>query len=168
MADQHTAETTHTEYVVGFALDKRRRVALILKNRPAWQSGRLNGIGGHVEPGETADEAIVREFREETGTEVRGWEQLVLMDFPGALITFYRAWVEPEVLDGLRTTTDEEVFILQWNSPWEIELPGSMIPNLEWLLPLAFYTADRYEPLLVTAHVAEVVSPPESATDTPT
>jgi hypothetical protein len=45
------------EYVVGFAFDTDGRVALIRKNRPEWQAGRLNGIGGHVEAtGYTADD----------------------------------------------------------------------------------------------------------------
>ena len=49
-----------TEYVVGFAFDKKREnVALIQKNRPPWQKGKLNGIGGHIEA-----EAAVRWLRE--------------------------------------------------------------------------------------------------------
>lgn len=40
-------------YVVGFMLDQaREHVVLIEKNRPAWQAGKLNGVGGKVEPGE--------------------------------------------------------------------------------------------------------------------
>jgi 8-oxo-dGTP diphosphatase len=35
-----------------FSLD-RTRVLLIRKRRPAWQAGRLNGVGGKIEPGET-------------------------------------------------------------------------------------------------------------------
>ena len=59
------------EYVVGFLFDEDARryhktghgnVVLIEKNRPAWQAGRLNGVGGHIEIGETPDEAISREF----------------------------------------------------------------------------------------------------------
>ena len=38
--------------VVGFAFtEDRRSVILIRKNRPEWQAGRLNGVGGHIEPG---------------------------------------------------------------------------------------------------------------------
>ena len=43
-------------------------VALIRKNRPAWQKGKLNGIGGHIEQTDkTPYDAMVREFEEETG-----------------------------------------------------------------------------------------------------
>ena len=41
-----------TRYVAGFLVsDDRYYVALIRKKRPAWQEGRLNGIGGHIEGG---------------------------------------------------------------------------------------------------------------------
>ena len=50
------------EYVVGFMFSEE-----ILKNKPDWQAGRLNGVGGKVEPNEYPDQAMVREFEEETG-----------------------------------------------------------------------------------------------------
>lgn len=55
------------EYVLGFMFDPTlRKVLLVWKDRPTWQKGRLNGIGGHIEAGETPHEAMVREFEEET------------------------------------------------------------------------------------------------------
>lgn len=54
------------DYVLGFAFDKRGAVAMILKNRPDWQAGKWNGIGGHVEKGELPVVAMEREFFEET------------------------------------------------------------------------------------------------------
>lgn len=53
--------------VLGFAFDSYGRVALIRKNRPDWQRGKLNGIGGHVESDESVRVAMSREFSEETG-----------------------------------------------------------------------------------------------------
>jgi hypothetical protein len=54
-------------YVVGFVFSKDlSRVLLVLKNRPAWQDGKFNGIGGKIEGDETAFEAMNREFVEET------------------------------------------------------------------------------------------------------
>jgi hypothetical protein len=51
----------------GFAFSPdHSRVVLIAKNRPARQAGRLNGVGGHVKPGETPAAAMAREFREES------------------------------------------------------------------------------------------------------
>jgi 8-oxo-dGTP diphosphatase len=144
-----------TEYVVGFAFDTDGRVALIRKNRPEWQAGRLNGIGGHIEPGEHPNDAMWREFREETGTDVSGWQKYVVMDFPGARIHFYRLrGLLPRDLDGLRSMTDEEV-VLAWpgDANWHL-----MIPNLMWLIPLAAYTADDYELIHVRASMAEALT----------
>lgn len=158
--DEHTAENDAalTRYVVGFAFDTDGRVALIRKNRPEWQAGRLNGIGGHVEPGETPWAAICREWCEETGQPTpANWREFVVMDFPGARIHFFRALgLFPEWLDGCRTTTDEEV-VLAWVGDANRHL---LIPNLTWLIPLAAYTADEYEPIHIRAAMAEVLTSP--------
>lgn len=47
------------------------RVVLIEKKRPAWQKGFLNGLGGEIEGNETPQQAMTREFIEETGINVR-------------------------------------------------------------------------------------------------
>lgn len=58
-------------YVVGFLFNHDlSQVALIRKIKPQWQAGKLNGVGGKIEPGETPLEAMVREFKEETGAYV--------------------------------------------------------------------------------------------------
>ena len=61
-------------YVVGF-LHYKDEVVLLRKSRPPMLAGKLNGIGGKIEPGEHAVDAMVREFAEETGlqTSERGW-----------------------------------------------------------------------------------------------
>lgn len=54
------------QYVLGFMFDTTtQRVLLIRKCRPAWQAGKLNGVGGKLEAGETPLEALVREVSEE-------------------------------------------------------------------------------------------------------
>ena len=56
-----------TKYVLGFAFNKGcTEVLLIEKKRPNWMVGKLNGVGGHIEDGETPIDAMVREFKEET------------------------------------------------------------------------------------------------------
>lgn len=58
------------KYVLGFYIWRSPdgdEVWLIRKNNPAWQRGHLNGIGGKVEPGESAERAMWREFYEEAG-----------------------------------------------------------------------------------------------------
>src|SRR5947207_2773047 len=43
------------------------RVLLIMKDKPEWQKGFFNLVGGKVEDGETPEQAALRELKEETG-----------------------------------------------------------------------------------------------------
>ena len=54
-------------YVLGFAVTPDRKILLVEKLRPKWQAGRLNGIGGKIEEGETSIAAMRREASEEAG-----------------------------------------------------------------------------------------------------
>lgn len=55
-------------YVLGFYFDGDD-VLLIHKLIPEWQRGKVNGLGGSIEPDETPEAAMVREFVEESGIE---------------------------------------------------------------------------------------------------
>jgi 8-oxo-dGTP diphosphatase len=120
-----------TEYVAGFMFDSDR-VALIRKNRPEWQKGKLNGIGGHIESGETPGFAMSREFEEETGykTSLPEWWPFAVLSGEGFKVHFFYTCGE---VDKLRTTTDEEIVILPAS---EVTVLNA-IPNLTWLLPMA-------------------------------
>jgi 8-oxo-dGTP diphosphatase len=119
-----------TQYVVGFLFDIYDHVSLIQKNSPAWQKGKYNGIGGHIEAGETPKEAMKREFFEEAGL-LLDWEQYCTVYYTDAVIHFFRAFGTR----NLETKTDEKVFWQPLN-----ELGDNVIPNLHWLIPLALYT----------------------------
>lgn len=55
-----------TRYALGFLFhDSFQEVLLIRKNKPDWQAGKLNGIGGHIDHDETATDCMNREFKEE-------------------------------------------------------------------------------------------------------
>jgi 8-oxo-dGTP pyrophosphatase MutT (NUDIX family) len=58
------------DYVLGFVKVKdfkvlKPKVLLMIKQRPEYQKGKLNGIGGKIEAGETPIKAMIREFGEE-------------------------------------------------------------------------------------------------------
>jgi 8-oxo-dGTP diphosphatase len=55
------------KYVLAFIFDTNNNIWLIEKQKPSWQKGKLNGIGGKIEEGETEDEAMYRELEEEAG-----------------------------------------------------------------------------------------------------
>lgn len=164
-------------YVVGFMLNaKRDAVVLVRKNRPAWQAGRLNGVGGKVEPGETLPEAMAREFEEEAGyrTTPDSWSEICRIEWPDDVarvgdaeptaVTFFRhvSDADPNTFRfRLRSRTDEAIEI------WSVDVAcvrakALLIPNLRWLLPLAAYTADRYEPFVLHASVAETICGPSA------
>lgn len=66
--------------VVGFVFNEIfTRCLLIRKNRPKWMEGLLNGIGGHIEEGETPEEAMKRECFEECGLEISNWKEICIM-----------------------------------------------------------------------------------------
>src|SRR5690349_19642349 len=68
-----------TRYVAVFPFHQYK-VLLIEKDRPAWMRGRLNGVGGHVEPDDDSYvEAMRREFEEETGWLFWEWEHFATL-----------------------------------------------------------------------------------------
>lgn len=119
-----------TEYVAGFLFDGYQ-VALVVKNRPSWQAGRMNGIGGHIEAGETAREAMAREFREETGCSDRIlWKKFAVLSGSDFVVNFFYSYGNTS---KLKTTTDEKIVVVPIS---EINVNNS-IPNLTWLIPMA-------------------------------
>jgi 8-oxo-dGTP diphosphatase len=120
-----------TNYVAGF-LFEGDRVALVRKKRPAWQKNRYNGIGGHVEPGESPLSAMVREFYEETGyrTVSTQWWPFCVLSGEDWSVHFFSSYGR---LSELKTTTDEEIVVLPIS---EITIENS-IPNLTWLIPMS-------------------------------
>lgn len=105
---------------------------LIEKQRPAWQRGLVNGIGGKVESGETPAEAMAREFLEECGiaTQPCVWKHRVTLQHERWCVYFFAA--ELAVLTASQETDEKLVFARMRN------LPRTCIPNLRWLVPLCF------------------------------
>jgi len=116
-------------YACGFLFSPdRSRVVLIRKNRPAWQVGKLNGVGGKIEPGENPLDAMRREFREEAGVDVPDWEQVLTLTGADWQGHFFRSF---GALEGVRSITDEQLEIHGIDA-----LPANVIPNLKWMIPL--------------------------------
>lgn len=124
------------EYVCGFMFDESlKHVALVKKNRPKWQEGLLNGIGGHVEKSdESFHFAMAREFREETGvyTEPLQWKAFAEVTGDGWRVNFF-SMISDKMFD-IKSMTDEETLV---ESISIIMGSGRVIPNLNWLIPMA-------------------------------
>lgn len=76
--------STKKQMVLTFLFDKKGEyVVLMRRNKPDWQSGKLNGVGGAVLDGETIKMAAYREFDEAGYDLLDGDEDPVKLEFYG-------------------------------------------------------------------------------------
>lgn len=126
-------------YVCGFLFNPTwERVLLIRKNRPEWQAGKLNGIGGKIEPNETPLSAMIREFKEESGLDVSYWTMFDSKKGFDWEVHFFCS--RSAFFDEAISMTDEKI-----EAHSAIDLPDDVIPNLKELIPLASVTAQLRE-----------------------
>lgn len=138
------------KYVVGFAFNpKKTQVVLIKKNKPDWQRGKLNGVGGKVEKMipetelqrahiETPHQAMVREFQEETGALLLKWHRFAVLTFgkeeqPDAILHCFRIFTEE--ISVCKTMEEEEIGF--YDPKMIIASSGLCIENLKVLIPMA-------------------------------
>lgn len=140
-------------YVVGFLFDEQfLSVTLIRKLRPDWQRGKLNGIGGKMERGETPVQAMVREFKEETSVEIPAedwWQFAELCDDSGDWNVFFFMAQRPDLYKiGLRNMTDEQIEVVGVFNVRHCRT----IPNLQWLIPMAMQRINerQFWPYMIT------------------
>lgn len=146
-----TTEDTTRRMVVGFAFNRTMtQVALIEKNRPHWQAGKVNGIGGGIEEQDQRipERAMRREFKEETGyeTDLSVWEYLATLERTPMMVEgtsgvpftlhMYRAILSiDDLIPVLRSQTDEQVLVVNPR-----ELPSNGVSNLYWMVAMAMDT----------------------------
>jgi 8-oxo-dGTP diphosphatase len=137
------------QYVAGFMFNAcKNEVALIRKNKPEWQKGLLNGIGGKMEPGEFPRDAMLREFQEETSLYVppNEWRHFAAISGPDWRVYFFATTGN---LDYLLSPEEEKVERVMLS---EIDvLRADMIENLPWLISLALDHLNDGRPKFVTA-----------------
>lgn len=118
------------EYVVGLLFDNIDRVLLINKNRPDWQRGYFNGLGGAINEGETSKQAMSRECKEESGLDINTWEIQQRESFKNGVQLYYmKATVDCHILDKAESLTDEEVSIFDIDS-----LPKRIQPDIREMI----------------------------------
>lgn len=132
----HQKLSIMTNYVCGFYFDhKCRQVVLIWKNKPDWQKGKLNGVGGKIEAGETPQVAMRREFKEETGIDHEDWKGLIALSTKEWRVYFFYAIGEATSFEYAETQESEEVAKIKID-----ELDNyAHISNVRWLIPMALY-----------------------------
>ena len=119
-------------YVLGFLFSESLQyVALIRKNRPEWQQGKLNGIGGHIELGEDPHTAMGREFGEEAAHPVTDWTCFGRLRGEGWMVfLFHSIWHESTPMPS-NSSDEGEV------NPYFIPNLRTTLPNLRYLIPMA-------------------------------
>lgn len=115
--------------------DAAGRYLLVLRSADP-EAGRWALPGGRVEPGETLEDAVVREVREETGTRVRVLREVGVVTRPAPGGGTYEIhcfvaehldgeaaaasdaadirWVEPDALDAVATTHGLVAALREW------------------------------------------------------
>lgn len=123
------------KYVCGFLFSTDyEHVVLIQKLKPAWQAGKLNGLGGKMEEGETPLQAMQREFKEECGLDIPNWaifHREVWRD--SAEVWFLAAETDGNSLSCVRSLEAEQVRVhfLEFLNRYQL------MYNLPYLIPMA-------------------------------
>jgi len=129
------------EYVAGFMFSHDNSyLGLIKKTKPEWQKGKLNGIGGKIEVNETPLEAMIREFREETGYHHEAWDKFCMLKGDWGTVYFFKAHGD---LTQLNTMEEEEIKVLSVEHI--LALSKGAVANLSWLIPMAIHIDDVRE-----------------------
>lgn len=131
--------TTIKKYVCGFLFSPDgKKVVLVRKNKPEWQKGLLNGVGGKVEEFDFGPlAAMQREFEEETTVYIEDWMLFHTIRGDGWEVDFFRAF-EQDIYDVSTPEDGEQIDIYS-----SLGCPGC-IPNLYWLIPMALDPHHQY------------------------
>ena len=137
------------QYVAGFLFNPTMdQVVLIKKNRPDWQKGFYNGVGGHIELGEDSCSAMRREFHEETGLNSDNYILLDIVssdwmnfcEISGKMWKCYFFYAVSADYWKVETKTDEQIEIVYVQDLWDIPV----IENLRWLIPMCVDKSHKY------------------------
>lgn len=115
-----------TVYAAGLAFSNDTNyVLLIRKNRPEFLAGKLNAVGGHVDPGETPLQAVRREVLEEAGVDIEEWHPLHVLEKEDSEVHFFFA--ASDVIFDARTCTEEEIGIYDPDLALTLPLNAQML-----------------------------------------
>ncbi len=116
-------------------VERAGRYLVVRRSEHVVAPGAWCFVGGAIEPGETQEQAVVREFREEVGGRVRPlrrvWEYV--RNDPGAP-SLRLFWWLVELLDDDLHANPAEVAELRWCTPGEmLALPNLLESNRQFV-----------------------------------
>jgi 8-oxo-dGTP pyrophosphatase MutT (NUDIX family) len=106
--------------VAAFVTDPAGRVLYVRRSRDPGK-GRLGMPGGFVDPGETAEEALLREVREEVGLDI-------------GPLTYLGSWPNRYLYRDVVYTTLDLFFVAPAVDPASAQ-PLDAVDRIEWLAP---------------------------------
>ena len=98
----------------------------LLGRQASWPAGRYSTIAGFVEPGESLEQAVVREVEEETGVQVGevSYDSSQPWPFPSSLMLGFRAVARTEAI----TLRDGELEDARWFTRGDVAAGHPALP----------------------------------------
>lgn len=119
------------KYTLGFIFNKNLdHVLLMHKNRPDWQAGKVNGLGGKLFDGEDSIDCIAREIKEESNLDIQKERFVYIGNLSSDTfhMDVFGAVYDGSLADAQSMETEE----VEW---FQIEsLPKNGIDKLSWLI----------------------------------
>jgi len=126
-----------TRYTLGFIFSEDLKEVLLLKmNKPGkWNDGLINGVGGHVEPGEGYKDCMLREGKEETGMFVP-WNYIGIYDGSEHTNNEFKVFTYYTVIDKFKFDNkfQSPEGDLAWYNVDDI-MKLKTVPNMKWMIP---------------------------------
>lgn len=110
-------------------------VLVVLKNRPAWQAGRFNLVGGHIEEGETPEQCAVRELKEEAGLDPAA-SPVRMGKIIGDGVVYA---VKVPVFYDTPQPRPGETEVVAWMDWLELKESPRLMPNLKVIVPMMIH-----------------------------
>jgi 8-oxo-dGTP diphosphatase len=138
-------------YTAGGIFSKERNeILLIRKNRPDWQKGKFNFVGGKMEEGETPLQTMRREAFEETTIKDDDWKEIAVLEAKHFEVTFFAIYNQD--IKKIKALTDEELYPMMIKDIYNPNyyFYNDIMKNLRVVISLALDDSGIKLPIILT------------------